>query len=84
MARAEADIITTILAGISIAISFPIAAAFSVYVNFSDRIKSNAVAFGGGIFFAIIAFSLVGESMRHGKASDSNSSNGLHFRSNNV
>lgn len=66
MTNAGADIITTILAGISIAISFPIAAAVSVYVNFSDRIKSNIVAFGGGIFFATIAFSLVEESIRQG------------------
>jgi ZIP family zinc transporter len=66
MSYADADLITTILAGISIAISFPIAAAISVYVNFSDRIKSNIVAFGGGIFFATIAFSLVEESIRQG------------------
>jgi len=66
MTQADADIITTALAGISIAISFPIAAAISVYVNFSDRIRSNTVAFGGGIFFATIAFSLVEESVRQG------------------
>lgn len=66
MTQADADIITAILAGISIAVSFPIAAAISVFVNFSDRIKSNTVAFGGGIFFATIAFSLVEESIRQG------------------
>jgi ZIP family zinc transporter len=68
MTHTDAEIITTIVAGMSIAISFPIAAAISVYVKFSDRIKSNTVAFGGGIFFATIAFSLVEESVRQGNA----------------
>ena len=59
----------SILAGLVIAIAFPIGALIAIFVNYPSRTKADIVAFGAGIFFAAIAFSLVDESVIEGNVS---------------
>lgn len=59
-------LLISFLAGIVIAISFPVAALIAICIkHLSNRIKSSIVSFGAGIFFATISFSLVEESVNH-------------------
>jgi ZIP family zinc transporter len=57
------------LAGLVIAIAFPIGALIAIFVNYPSRTEADIVAFGAGIFFAAIAFSLVDESVKEGNVS---------------
>ena len=55
------------LAAIFISSSFLVATFFSIYVkNIPQKIKSNILTVGGGIFLATISFSLVDESVKYG------------------
>jgi ZIP family zinc transporter len=54
--------------GITIASAFPLGAFVAIFVNYPSRIKADIGAFGSGIFFSAIAFSLVNESTKEGNA----------------
>jgi zinc transporter, ZIP family len=54
--------------GITVASAFPLGAFVAIFVNYPSRIKADIGAFGSGIFFSAIAFSLVNESTKEGNA----------------
>jgi hypothetical protein len=66
MAISEERIFSSIIMGMAVASAFPIGASFAIFVNYPGRIKADIAAFGSGVFFSAIAFSLVNESTREG------------------
>ncbi|HZD36461.1 MAG TPA: hypothetical protein VE130_14755 [Nitrososphaeraceae archaeon] len=62
----QADILSSIFAGLIIAAAFPLGALFAIYIKYPTRAEADIAAFGAGIFFAAISFSLVNESVREG------------------
>jgi hypothetical protein len=57
-------IYTTTFMSIIVASAFIIGSLIYNYVKYSSKIKGDFAAFAGGIFFATIAFSLIGESIK--------------------
>ena len=62
----QADISSSIFAGLIIAAAFPLGALFAIFIKYPTRAEADIAAFGAGIFFAAISFSLIDESVREG------------------
>lgn len=60
------DILYSLVMGIAISAAFPIGAIIAIFINYPNRIRADIVAFGSGIFFSAISFSLVNESIKEG------------------
>jgi hypothetical protein len=60
------DVLSSLIMGIAISAAFPIGAVIVLYFNYLKRIRADIAAFGSGIFFAAISFSLVYEPIKEG------------------